>query len=189
MPRKQRTKEEAEKVKEKPSISQEEKNSLDQMLEGDEKEIDVSEIRELLNPEQKERTSPSLKKINAPQRTPTRLEGNLIAEGPVTNNNSKDEDDAFKYIPGKGKAGEVKYIKYEGAIVENIVQKREIETIPDRPFQRREVGFESSIQSRTPEPATFEKYSPIKRVEKEELGKERPGSFGKKDIKYTPEKY
>jgi len=90
MAKRQKTKEESQKIKEKSSISQEEANSLERMIEKNIKKIDSPELREILNEQKMQKPSPSLEKVNAPQRIPTRLEGNFI-EDPLLNNNLKDE--------------------------------------------------------------------------------------------------
>lgn len=185
MPRKKKTKEEKERIIEKPALSQEEINSLEQRLEKDEEEIDFSDIKEFLQQPETPRISPSLGKINSPQRNPVRLERNL-AEIPAPNFNNNqignEEENGLNYIP-KGIAEEPKYIQYSGKIVEDIISRAEIPNIGrGNPFERREIG----LQNTTPQ-ENLEKYIPIKKVDRERIGKEKP--FERKEIKYTHEKY
>jgi len=187
MPKRQKTKEESQKVKEKSSISQEETNSLERMIEKDIKKIDLPELRGILNEQKIQKSSPSLEKVNAPQRVPTRLEGNFIGDLPQNNNQERNEEDPFKYNIVEKKSGESKYVKYEGKIIENIIPHGEIQNLgKGNPFERREIGFESSPQARNSGQENFEKYSPVKKIDKEKLGKESP--FERREIKYTPEK-
>ncbi|MCX6750345.1 MAG: hypothetical protein NTZ83_02725 [Candidatus Pacearchaeota archaeon] len=195
MPRKAKltSKEKREKIQEKTLLSQEESNSLEQMIEkkGEDK-MDISQFKEFLNEEKIEisLSSPSLKKINAPQRNPVMLERDIVAGAVSINNTNKEEEEngSFKYSPITQNTEEKKYFKYEGAILGAIIQKREIETLsPKNTFERREVKFEGSMQSRTPSLSTFEKYSPVAKLDKEKIEREKP--FEKKEIKYTPEKY
>ncbi len=187
MPRRRKTKEEKERIIEKPSLSQEEINSLEQMLEKDEEKIDFSELRGFLDEPRTQKSSPSLSKINAPQRIPTRLETNL-AEDSTSNNNSKGEEDPFKYNAREKKSEESKYVKYEGMIIENIIPHGEIQKIgKEKPFERREIRFENSPQARIAIQENFEKYFPVSKIDKDKIGKEKP--FERREIKYTPEKY
>jgi len=192
MAKRQKTKEESQRVKEKSSISQEEANSLERMIEKNIKKIDSPELKIILNEqriqnEQKmQKSSPSLEKVNAPQRIPTRLEGNLAENtAPIENSNG---EDSFKYNIGERKLEKPKYTKYEGKIIENIIPHGEIQNLgKGNVFERREIGFESSPQTRNSGQENFEKYSPVKKVDKDKLGKESP--FERREIKYTPEKY
>jgi len=187
MAKRQKTKEESQRVKEKSSISQEEANSLERMIEKNIKKIDSPELKEILNEQkmQKSSSSPSLEKVNAPQRIPTRLEGNLAENtAPIESSNG---EDPFKYNIGERKLEEPKYIKYESKIIENIIPHGEIQNLgKGNIFERREIGFESSPQTRNSGQENFEKYSPVKKVDKEKLGKGDP--FERREIKYTPEK-
>jgi hypothetical protein len=118
MPKKTKLKpkEEKEKIKEKPSLSQEETNSLEQRIEKEE-EIDTSELREFLGESKAERTSPSLKKINAPQIL-TRFETNII-EASAGNTNLKEEEDSINYsLINKKNEQEYKLISQESRIVQ-----------------------------------------------------------------------
>jgi ribosomal protein S24E len=196
MPRKKKTREEKARLIEKPAISQEELNTLEQRLEGDEEDINASELKEFLAEPKKGRksklsSSPSLEKVNDLQRIPTRLESNLL-ENSTTIGNSNGEEDPFKYASGGGKqgGGEAKYIKYEGMMIENITPHKEIQNIGrgNSILERREVQFENSPQARISAQETFEKYTPVKRVDREKLGKENP-LLQRKEIKYTPERY
>jgi hypothetical protein len=118
------------------------------------------------------------------------LERDIITGTMSINNTNKEEEDngSFKYSPLTKNTEEKKYFKYEASILGTRMQKREIEAMPAKsPFERREVKFEGSMESRAPPQATFEKYSPVGRMNREKMEKEKP--FEKKEIKYTPEKY
>lgn len=180
----------------KPILSQEEVNSLEQMIEGGDEKINSKELREFLREQNIEisqsQTSPSLKKINSPQRNPVRLERDIFAEAAAINtvvNDAKDnEENGFKYIPGQKNSNGPKYIQYGEIMSESIISKREFEKISMKaPFETRQVKFESSMQSRTPEQVNPEKYSAVERFNKEIKTPKDP--FEKKEIKYTPEKY
>jgi hypothetical protein len=189
MPRKAKliSKEEGQKVKEKKALSQEEVNTLEQMLDKEDDKTDLSEIEESLPKQRKERPSPSLNKINAPQRVPTRLEGNF-ENTPITNNNPLgEEEDPLKYIPGAKQQGEKKYFHYDPKLVESVTSHRELETMGRNIVPRREIGFENSPQARMGIQDNIEKYTLPKKVEREKLGKENP--FEKKEVKYTPSGY
>jgi hypothetical protein len=195
---KSKTKEEAQRIKEKSSISQEEANSLERMIDKDKEKNNSPELKIILNEqrmqsEQKtQKSSPSLEKVNAPQRTPTRLEGN-ITENVIPNSALGGEEDAFNYSAGGNKQGAAKYIKYEGKIIDNIVTRREIDTLTNvnpferRTFERRAITFESSEKIEISEKNNLEKYSPVKKVDRDKIGKEN--IFEKKEVKYSPEKY
>jgi hypothetical protein len=194
MPKKSKLlkKDEGKMLQEKPALSQEEVNSLEQMIDNDEedKKIDFSQIKDFLTEKRRDvSSSPSLEKINAPQRNTVRLEGNFADTITPTNNNSReDEDDPLKYIPKEGRANQPKYIQYEGEIIASPMSKAEFERLPQKDsFVKKEIRFEGSMQSRTPELTTFEKYTPVGRLDKDLTVKKNP--FEKKEIKYTPEKY
>lgn len=189
MPRKKKTKEEKERIIEKPSLSQEEANSLEQKIEKDEEKIDFSELKEFLNEPKAQKSSPSLGKINAPQRNPVRLETNLTDT--ITSANAStgaEEENGLNYITKTGGAEEPKYVSYQGKFIENIIPRREIQNIGiDQPFNKKEIAFESSQQSRIGAQESLEKYSPVRKSERDKIGKEKP--FEKKEVKYTHEKY
>lgn len=198
MPKREKTKEEKQRIKEKSSsLSQEEVNSLEQVVENDEEKIDLTELKEFLKESQgnnegarrreksSQASSPSLKKINAPQNTQINLETNL-AESSISNSKN-DEEDSFKYIVGEGgKQGkEAKYVKYEGSAIENIIPRGQIQNLGmGKPFEKREVMFETPPEARISAQESLEKYTPIKNVDREKIGKEDP--FKRKEIKYTP---
>jgi hypothetical protein len=193
MPKRKKTKEEKERLIEKTNISQEEANSLEQRLEKDEEKVDFSELREFLEEPETRRgqtkNSPSLNKINAPQRNPVRLESDLTNAVTSTNaQNGNEEENGLNYIPKIGGSEEPRYVQYQGRIIENIVPRREIGTIGiDQPFNRREIAFESSPNARLGAQESLEKYSPVRKSDREKIGKEKP--FEKREIKYTHEKY
>jgi hypothetical protein len=190
MPRKRKliSKEEKRKIIEKPSLSQEEINTLEQMLEKDEEKADLPELKDFLNEIKTEKFSPSLSKINAPQRIPTRLEGNFADNQTPNNNFGGDDEDPFKYNAGERKPEGAKYIKYEGAIMGNIIPRGQIENIGKGDiFERKGIRLESPSQSESSEKNNFEKYSPANKIDKEKIIKEKP--FERREIKYTPEKY
>lgn len=189
MPKKSKiiTKEESQKIKEKHILSQDEVNTLEQMLERDEGKMDTSEIREILRESKMEKVSPSLEKVNLPQRIPTRLEGNIV-NTPASNNNPMEDEDSFKYISGEPKNGEAKYVQYEGKIIDNMISRREIDNLRiEDQFGRRTATFENPQQIENSEKNNLEKYSPVSKIDKEKNLKINP--FERREIKYTPEKY
>jgi hypothetical protein len=194
MPRKAKLikKDEGKIIEEKTPLSQEEINSLEQKLEEDDEKVDLSELKEFLNEQKIESisSSPSLKKINFPQRGPVILERDIITGNMAINTaNKEEEENGFKYMPNNKGTNEPKYIQYDGTVsVESIIPKREFESFSMKtPFEKKEVRFESSMQSRTPEQTSFEKYSPASKLDKDKNLKRNP--FEKTEIKYTPEKY
>lgn len=104
-PRKTRTrkltpKEKSRKVKENSSLSQEEINSLEQMIKKNEEKADLGETGEIPGEfiTETERASPSLQKINPPQRNPVRLEENFIEDtSPISSTNSREEENPINY--------------------------------------------------------------------------------------------
>jgi hypothetical protein len=191
MAKRENPREKVKKVKEEHSLTQEETNSLERMIEKDKDNVSSSEIKEVLREQRIEKASPSLNKINAPQKIPTRLEKDLTESTILNNNSGENEDDPFKYSPGeKRQGGESKYVKYEGMIIENRIPRTEIQNIgKGNSLERREVSFENSPQAKMTIQENFERYvpPPVKRTEKEKLGKEKPSE--RREIKYTPERY
>ncbi|MEK6833450.1 MAG: hypothetical protein AABY32_05360 [Nanoarchaeota archaeon] len=186
MPKRKKTKEEKERIIEKSSLSQEEMNSLEQRLEKDEEKTDFSELKEFLEETETQTTriSPSLRKINAPQRNPVRLERNLIEDTPTPNTNQtgNEEQNSLNYLPKAGGNEEKKYIQYQGKIIENIIPHTDIQNLGrGNIFERREIVLQN------PQQDSSEKYMPVKKVDKDTLGRGNP--LQRKEIKYTPEKY
>jgi len=166
--------------------TQEEMNSLEQMIDVDE-EIDFSQLKEFLT-EPNIESSPSLRKINAPQRNPIMLEKDIITGSMTINNTNKEEENGFKYLPAENKPNEPKYIHYENVIINNIIQKKEFENLSAKnAFEKREVRFENSPQTKISAQENFEKYNPVGRLNKDLKVRKNP--FEGKEIKYTPEKY
>jgi hypothetical protein len=189
MPRKAKltSREESQKVKEKKALSQEEVNTLEQMLDKEDDKTDLSEIEESLPKQRRERNSPSLNKINAPQRVPTRLEGDVSNTQLANNNPSGNEEDSLKYISGANQTEEKKYFHYNEKLIESAITHRELETMGKTITPRREIGFENSPQTKMGVTESFAKYTLPKKVDREKIGKENP--FEKKEVKYTPSGY
>jgi hypothetical protein len=188
MPKKEKPRAKLKKVKQSPPIlNQEEANALERKIIRGEEKIDSPELKEILE-EQRiiQKSSPSLGKVNAPQRNSIILENNLDNSASV--NLPNNEEDPFKYNSGGKKSGESKYVRYEGGTGGDIIPHGDIMNVgKESIFQRRNIGFENSPQAKIGAQENFEKYSPVKNVEKERLGKENP--FQRKEIKYSPEKY
>ena len=202
MPRKAKLKdEEDEKSREikelKPELTQEEINSLEQMIEENDAKVNSQELREFLRGEEVQlvRSSPSLERINPPQKNQLMLERDIITGTPsITTNPNKNgennEDNGFKYIPETQAQNQPHYIHY-GERVGEVTRIRDIERpkMPS-PFERRETIADGSLKT-TPDIESFEKYtvtgSPVRKSEKEKFMKRDP--FEKKEVKYTPEKY
>lgn len=204
MPRKPKLKprlEKKEKIKEirelKSKPGQEEINSLEQMIENNEGNINSSQIREFLSINEPEieitESSPSLEKINPPQRNPVILERDIIAGNmPIqSQNNNKEEENGFKYLPNNENPNEPKYItQYEGRIGEVTTLKEFEELSKKNPFEKREMGFENVARTTVNGVESiekFEKYSPVRKSEKDNMIKKDP--FERKEVKYAPEKY
>ncbi len=195
-----KSKEKAISKESKKILSQEEVNTLEKMVERNEGKMDLTQIKEILkdtgnepsvsSPAQK--VSPSLQKINPPQRNPVRLEQTFPPDTmqiPGTESNQNKEDGGFKYLPGRtGEGNEPKYIQYEDKTNSNLTSIKEMEKISRlSPFQTRELKFESSIGSRTPMSSNVENYTLPRKIDKEETLKEKP--FERREVKYTPGKY
>ncbi|MGY4884397.1 MAG: hypothetical protein ACP5NZ_02345 [Nanobdellota archaeon] len=200
MPRKAKLKtEEENKAKEikelKTKLSQEEINSLEQMIEDNDNVVNSAELREFLSGQDIERTSsPSLKKINAPQKSPIMLERDIITgamSAPNLNNNGENgENNGFKYLPEVQNQNSPKYVQYGERVGEmNKIRDFERPKI-ESPFERREMIMNGSMKT-TPDIESFEKYttsfSTARKSEKDKMLKRDP--FERKEIKYTPEKY
>ncbi len=160
---------------------------IEEIIKGAEKEIKRGEeeqfdFEEFLEEPEFQRASPSLGKINRMQRSVISLEEDL-PEAPSSKKES--DEDSFKYSLTGGNAGDSKYQNYESEFVSDILPGKQIENLgKENLFERREIGFMESPETKLAETTNFEKYNPAKRMEKEELGKE--SIFERKEIKYKP---
>jgi len=182
MPKKRKSE---EKNEEEVEEDEEEVDSLEEMFE-EEEEIDFSRLNNFLGGLEIQNFSPSLEKINAPQRNPIRLETDL-EDNSFSDSSSKKEDDSFNYNPTEKKSEDPKYVKSGGVIMGDMIPSREIENIgKENPFEKREIGFQNSLQMKNSSFENFEKYSPVRKTDTTKIGKENP--FERKEVKYSPEK-
>ena len=177
-------------------LSQEEINSLEQLIKEDSGKVDFSEIKEFLRENNLNKiSSPSLQKINAPQKSPVILERDIITGNISINNleDTKNENSGdFKYLPNGVGQEDKKYSPAYGERIANLVQKKEIEKINTRDaFSKTEIKFNPSMEVKNPSQDSFEKYSPASfNVEKfDTFKKPKKDIFEKKEIKYTPSGY
>jgi hypothetical protein len=182
-------KEEEQKIEEKSVLTQEEIKSLEQLIKREKQDINETEFKQILK-DQKVESSPSLKKINAPQRNPITLERDIITGSMSINNlNKDDEENGFKYIQKNTEKEQPQYIKYGKMIVENIISQRDIikPQAGNIITPRIEVRFQSSMQDANSMQENFEKYSLIEKFDKNKRTIKNP--FERKEVKYTPGKY
>jgi len=177
-------------------LSQEEINSLEQLIKEDSGNLDFSDIKNFLRENNfNTKPSPSLQKINAPQKNPVILERDIITGNmSITNlEDTKNENNGnFKYLPNGVGQEDKKYTPAYGERIANLVQRKEIEKIPSRDvFSKTEIKFNPSMEVKSPSQESFEKYSPasfnIQRLERDK--KDKKDIFEKKEIKYTPSGY
>lgn len=177
-------------------LSQEEINSLEQLIKEDSGKLDFSDIKDFLRENNfNTKPSPSLQKINAPQKNPVILERDIITGNmSITNlEDTKNENNGdFKYLPNGIEREDKKYSPAYGERIANLVQRKEIEKIPSRDvFSKKEIKFNPSMEVKSPSQESFEKYSPssfnVERLERDK--KEKRDIFEKKEIKYTPSRY
>lgn len=177
-------------------LSQEEINSLEQLIKEDSGKLDFSDIKDFLRENNfNTKPSPSLQKINAPQKNPVILERDIITGNmSITNlEDTKNENNGdFKYLPNGIEQEDKKYSPAYGERIANLVQRKEIEKIPSRDvFSKKEIKFNPSMEVKSPSQESFEKYSPssfnVERLERDK--KEKRDIFEKKEIKYTPSRY
>ena len=130
--------------------------------------------------------SPSLGRINAPQRGFVRLEQNLSESSSVNENNS-DNGDPFKYNAIAGNKEQPKYMSYENQLTSNLMQVPEIEKFERKAsWERTEIMFQNSPDAKSSSENTFEKYNPVKKFDQKEFQKE--DILSRKEIKYSPTK-
>src|SRR4030042_2536165 len=166
-----------EKVKE--ERLEEEIIKAEKKIEEKPQEIENFEFQEFLAPEF-QRTSPSLNKINAPQKEFIRLERDLANSPGFEKKES--EDDSFKYTAGANPE-EPKYHNYEREIASDIIRRTEIEDL-GRTDERREAGFMTSSEAKLEEVKNFERYNPAKKVDTDKLGRE--SILERREVKYKP---
>ncbi len=175
------------------TLSQEEINSLEKMIKEDKGKTSFSEVQELLrNPNIN--SSPSLKKINTPEKSQVILERDIITGNmSITNlgETKKSNSGELNYIPSTIEE-EKKYTPHYGERIATLTQKREIEkTSPENLFGFKEIRVGDSFKEKMQEPESFEKYSsPRITMERfDVLKKPKKDPFDKKEVKYTPSGY
>ncbi len=97
-PKKNEDKKEAKKTKD--TLSQDEINSLEQMIKENEVKNISSDIKELLKGQMMEITTPSLKKINPPQKSQISLEKDIIT-GSITIENEDEGEIRYNLVNKK----------------------------------------------------------------------------------------
>lgn len=136
----------------------------------------------------------SLEMVNAPRGRLVPLERTLRVETSppsLLNNNKKDEGfNPFQYSSNTGdsKNGQgSQYVKeFDSGYAEHVQALKSVDTrnLAINPHERQELGFTPSEKAET---KSIETYVPTRRVDINELGREKPHS--KKEIKYTSSGY
>lgn len=191
----EKRKKEKNQIKElKLMLSQEEINSLEQMIKEDSGKTDFQEIKELLK-QQNIKFSPSLQKINAPQKSPVILERDVITGNMsiINPENKKEENNQeFKYTPNETEKQDKKYTPLYSEKIAEVVSRKEFQiNSPRNVLEPREIKFGNSFKETMPENEGFEKYSsPNFVIEKfDPLKKNKKNIFEKKEVKYTSSGY
>jgi len=131
-------------------------------------------------------SSPSLEKINAPQRGFVRLESG-VDEGSFSGNSTKEADDPFNYNSSGIKSEDPKYTSRNDSIIGEMISNSEIENMGKGDlFERKEIGFQSSLQANNSPMENFKQYSPMSKTEKANMNNKDP--FERKEIKYSSDK-
>ncbi len=125
---KNKEKREVKKTKElKKNLSQEEINSLEQMINENEARTTSSEMKELLRGQMTEILTPSLKKVNPPQKSQIMLERDIIT-GSISLENLNGDEEEIKYnLIGKKDQQDYKQISPEYSEI----QKESLEKNPN----------------------------------------------------------
>lgn len=175
------------------TLSQEEVNSLEKMIKEDSGKTNSPKVQELLK-NTNINFSPSLKKINAPEKSQIVLERNIITGNIDILNlgeTKKRSSGEINYIPSTTEE-EKKYTPRYNERIANFTQRREIEKAPPENFFRfREIKAGDLYKEKIQEPEKFEKYSsPKTTMERFDiLKKPKKDPFNRKEIKYTPSEY
>ncbi len=104
----------------KQKIIIENEKPLEERIETSEEEINENEFEEFFEQSELPKTSPSLRRINAPQRIPARLEENLI-QSTNFNKDEKEDENSFKYDlrdEKTGKEGKYSIISQEYSAIQ-----------------------------------------------------------------------
>lgn len=172
-----------QKIEEEKSKIEEEIKKVEKKIEEQSPEIENLEFEEFLQEPEFQRTSPSLRKINAPQRDFISLEKDLIGTRDFDKKVGNDSD-PFKYGMTGANPEEPKYHNYEGEIGSNILRKTEIENLGRTDvLEKQEAGFMISPEAKA-EAKNFEKYNPAEKFDVDKLGKEN--ILEKREVKYKP---
>jgi len=175
-------------------LSQQEKNSLEQKIKEDPKKVESQEFKEIIK-QQNIKSSPSLEKINAPEKIPVILERDVIT-GNMSIKNIEDKENKnsenSNYMPQNQEIEQQKYTPLYGEKIAEIISKKEFEMSSSKNFfQPNEIKFQNSFKEKMPEIESFEKYSSrnfeIERFDP--LKKPKNNIFEKKEVKYTPSGY
>jgi len=175
-------------------LSQEEKNSLEQKIKENPKKIDSEDLKEIIK-QQNIKSSPSLEKINPPEKIPVILERDVIT-GNMSIKNIEDRDNKnsenSNYITQNQEIEQQKYTPLYGEKMAEIVSKKELEMSSSKDFFRpNEIKFQNSFKEEIPEIESFEKYSSRNfNIENfDPLKKPKKDIFEKKEVKYTSSGY
>lgn len=190
-PKKKKTRKESreEKEKSKKEIKIINEIPLEKRIESTERGISENEFGEFFEQPELPKVSPSLTKINAPQRIPTSLEGNLGGFSISDSKDDKEENNSFKYNIGNPEdKDETKYFSYGNKPFSSIMQVSEMQKFDKKnPWEKSEIEFQNPSWEKERDKNNFEKYNQVKMSTPDELKKE--SLFEKKEIKYTPGKY
>lgn len=179
----------------KPKLTQEEINSLEQMIQENKQIIESPEFQEIFKNQtiNLENFSPSLQKINAPQKTPIMLERDVITGNmSLKSSNKEEENQDFKYLPNGIEEENKRYTPYYGGAIASSIQKNEMQKISSKSIlDKKEISFQPPIETKITSQESFERYSsPMFHVEKFEKDKKnKKDIFDKKQIKYSPDRY
>lgn len=179
-----------EKETEEKEEDDEENSELEDVIENEEEKVSErnfsNSIENYFSDElELEDFSPSLEKVNAPQRNPfVRLEQNL-EDAPVSE--GKDEEDPFKYSATKKNSEEQNYISYD-SVSSEISKISDIERDARKtPLEKMQsVGFMPSEQPEISSDKKYEVYNPMQQ-DLTKLGKESEfEKLEKKQMNYRP---
>lgn len=174
------------------TLSQEEVNSLEKMIKEDSGKTNSPKVQELLK-NTNINFSPSLKKINAPEKSQIVLERNIITGNiDILNLGETKKEVQEKLITFQAQLKKKKYTPRYNERIANFTQRREIEKAPPENFFRfREIKAGDLYKEKIQEPEKFEKYSsPKTTMERFDiLKKPKKDPFNRKEIKYTPSEY
>ena len=177
---------EIEEDEEQEESLEDDESSLEEALDEEDIIINSQDLDTFLADVEIPESSPSLEKINDPQRGFVRLESG-VEEGSFSGDSTKEADDPFNYNSSGIKSEDPKYTQRNDSIMGEMMLNSEIENIgKEDSFERKEIGFQSSSQANVSPVENFKKYSPMSKTEKANMDK--ADSFERKEIKYFSDK-